>query len=132
MVKHDPPNSYGDCVRACIASLLSMPAEHVPHFYHDNCEGVEGNQRLKEFLQTVGYAPFWVAYDGASRLDEIQRIMTLNAPSVHYMLFHANSGGDHVIICKDDQIVHDPAWYRLPITGPNSIGNWGVLVLVKS
>lgn len=29
---HDPPDSIGDCFRACIASILELPADEVPHF----------------------------------------------------------------------------------------------------
>ncbi len=32
-VPHNPPHSYGDCFRACIASILEMD---VPHFLDGN------------------------------------------------------------------------------------------------
>lgn len=35
-VVHDPPATYGDCLRACIASVLEVPAQCVPHFLEGN------------------------------------------------------------------------------------------------
>lgn len=131
MVRHDPPNSYGDCVRACIASLLSMPAEHVPHFFHDDCDGVEGVRRIREFLATIGYAVFAVQYDGQATLSDVLAIMNDNCPTAYYMLFGSTNIGNHVVICQNDQIVHDPAWYRSPLIGPQRGGAWAVMVLVK-
>lgn len=131
MVRHNPPHSYGDCVRACIASLLSMPAEHVPHFYHDDCDGLEGVRRIREFLKSIGYGVFTVQYSGEAPLSDVLAVMNDNCPAAYYMLFGSNSGGNHVVICQNDQIVHDPNWYKMPIIGPLSTGAWAVMVLVK-
>ena len=130
IVKHDPPNSYGDCVRACVASLLNLPAEAVPHFYHDNNKDA-AQDRIREFLATVGYAPFWVHYPADAPLADILTVMNSNCPNAHYILFGRTETGDHVVVCRNDEIVHDPAWYRVPIIGPTSLDRWGVLVLVK-
>ena len=36
---HDPANGvWGDCFRAVIASVLSLPVEAVPHFFDGNPE----------------------------------------------------------------------------------------------
>lgn len=31
-IKHDPPNNMGDCFKCCVASILELPYEDVPHF----------------------------------------------------------------------------------------------------
>jgi hypothetical protein len=39
IVDHCPEEGrYGDCFRACVASLMELPAEAVPHF----CDGNPG------------------------------------------------------------------------------------------
>lgn len=52
---HDPENGvWGDCFRACIASLMSMDAKDVPHFVHDGCTNEVSMQRLNEWLRPRG------------------------------------------------------------------------------
>ncbi len=39
---HNPPETYGDCYRACIASLLDLGLDDVPHFYDRITLGMDG------------------------------------------------------------------------------------------
>ena len=32
ITKHNPPHSYGDCLRACVATILDFDALDVPNF----------------------------------------------------------------------------------------------------
>lgn len=130
-IAHEPENGkYGDCVRACIASLLELPAEDVPHFYEDDPGGDVANERIKTFLATKGFVPFWTFFDGETPLQAIFDQMLHANAGVYYMLFHeTNAGGDHVVICQNDAVDFDPAWYRSGIKGPNSNGFWGVMVI---
>lgn len=131
LTRHNPPDTYGDCVRACIASMLELPATDVPHFYRDGCDAETGTQRMREYLATLGYCAFYVAYDGGSSLDELQRVMMQINPGITYMLFGSTEDCDHIVICRDGITLHDPAWVRVPIIGPSSNGFWGIMVLVK-
>lgn len=124
--RHDPPHSYGDCVRACVASLLELPPEDVPHVYHDNCDGPEGMRRMREWLRERGYGLFASNYDGVPLSEMLSFMGELN-PDVHYMLFGGTGdGGDHVVICHGDKIVHNPAWYGCSLVGPASTGYWQI------
>lgn len=134
-VKHDPEaGTYGDCVRACIASLLDVPnPEHVPHFYHDNCDATEGIRRMREYLRSVGYAIFAVAYDGSISRDELMSIMEQNNPDAHYMLLgQTEPGNDHAVICKGGKQVHDPSWIPSSVKLPHSAGIWMIAALVRA
>jgi len=62
LVKNDPPYSYGDCLRACIASLLEMPTANVPHFVHDGCEPAITYQRVREWLADRKLVPMFNGY----------------------------------------------------------------------
>lgn len=134
-VKHEPTNgTYGDCVRACVASWLGVPEPlSVPHFYEDNCDGEEGLRRMTAYLKPLGLLPFVVAYPGELPWQEvIQAVGTANA-EVPWLFFHGTeSGGDHVVLCVGEKLVHDPAWYKSPIKGPNSSGVYFVMVLVTT
>lgn len=130
-VLHDPENGkYGDCLRACIASLLELDADDVPHFHHDDPGGEEANRRMYEFLEGRGYVPFWSFFDGGASLDEILNAMQVHNFDVYYLLYHKTmSEMDHVVICKGGVVDFNPAWYPTTVAGPNSSGAWGVMVI---
>jgi hypothetical protein len=130
IVKHNvDAGTFGDCVRACIASLLELPAEDVPHFYHDDCDGETGNARISEWLAGRGLVPFWSAFPGSDPLDAVLQHMNAINPNVHYMLYGNTGFGDHVVVCQGGKIVHDPAWVPDGLAAPNSSGLWVILVL---
>lgn len=132
-VKHDADvGTYGDCVRACVASIMELDAEAVPHFYHDNCDGGTGFDRINAFVGQHGLATFTTAYSGDDTLAELLATMGEQNPTAVYMLFgRTASGGSHVVVCRGGQIVHDPAWSRSPLIAPTSAGCWIVMVLAR-
>jgi hypothetical protein len=133
-VKHDPEaGTYGDCVRACVASILDMDGDAVPHFFHDNCSGEVANVRMRDWLRTVGYSPFFVNYPGEIPKRDLMSMMSDLNPDTYYILFGmVESGGDHVVVCKGGHQVHNPAWFATAMTGPGSHGLWSVMVIAKS
>ncbi len=131
-VKHDPENgTYGDCVRACIASLMDMDPPDVPHFYHDNCDGVTGIGRVREWLNGKGYHLMITGIGGEISLENVLSGMGELNPDVHYMLQGRTSEADHVVICKGGEVVHNPMWYKKPLIGPDSGGNWVIMAIVR-
>lgn len=133
-VKHAPESGqYGDCLRACIASLLDMEAdpEVVPHFAYDGADAEVVNERLRVYLATLGLAPWWSHYDPALSVGEVLSTFT-NARGPHFLLFgRTASGGDHVIVCRDGMVAHDPAWWREPLVQAGSHGAWTIMVLAR-
>lgn len=133
-VAHNPPNSYGDCLRACVASLLDIERiEDVPHFMHDG-DDFQGDYRFKVFLRGRGFRPLVMAMPGATPIAEIFGMMASVNTDIPYLLFCQCGGGDHVVICENDKMMHNPAWVKSPIDGPvvhddNSL--WVIMVLVK-
>ena len=131
-VKHDPPHSYGDCLRACIASLCNIQnVDHVPHFYDDG-DDERGALRLREFLATRGYFPFYMGLQAGNTtsIENIFKMMSEINTDVEYLLFCQCGGGDHVVICRNAKVIHNPAWYNSPISGPCENGFWVIVVMV--
>lgn len=131
-VKHDPPNSNGDCLRACVASVLDKDAEDVPHFFADHADGSRGQRQLTEWLATQNYVPFFVHWDGGTSVAELLNSQRESNPTVHYLLFGATATGDHVVVCRGGEIVHDPNWYPQKIVGCPSNGIWTILVVARA
>jgi hypothetical protein len=134
-VKHDPENgTYGDCLRACVAAMLDMEAnpEAVPHFAHDGAIADIVFERMRAYLATQGLAPWLTHYDPTETLENVLEILADSGPGVHYMLFGRTAyDGDHVVICRDGKVVHDPAWYSTPLVKGGSQGSWLVVVFAR-
>jgi hypothetical protein len=131
-VRHDPEaGTYGDCLRACVASILEIDAETVPHFFEDDCDGATGMDRLRKWLGTQGLAPFAASFDASASLDEILGFQADQNPGVHYLLFGRTEGGDHVVVAQGDKVVHNPEWYPSRLVAAGSHGYWTVMVLAR-
>lgn len=130
-VRHSPPDTYGDCLRACVASVLDIdPPELVPHFFHDGCDADTAMTRLDFFLKEHKCRTFFIYFNGANSLETVLETMGATNPGIHYLLFGQSAAADHVVICLDNKVVHDTAWYVSSISGPNSNGFWTVVVFV--
>lgn len=132
LVKHDPPNSYGDCLRTAVACILNIePLTEVPHFNHDGASEDVTYKRLVAWCETRNLAPFYSFYDGANPLETVLDFMKRTNPNIDYLLLGMSQSGPHVVVCRDDKIVHNTAWVEQlrPIVGP--IGDlWTILTFV--
>lgn len=131
-VKHDPDaGTYGDCIRACIASVLELDAEAVPHFAHDNPDENELWSRIRAWLRLSQLSPFIIQYPPMP-LAELLIVMGQINPDAHYLLFGGTaSGNDHVVVCHGGELAHNPAWYGGSIVAPTSLDMWQVVVLTR-
>lgn len=129
-VQHNPPETYGDCVRACVASILELEPEFVPHFFHDGA--ADGFDRLREWLKGCGFGLVWFVYDGSIAWNKFCEVWGEMNPGVPVILLASVASGDHAVIMVSDKIEHDPAWIKSPIIGPNSNGHWNILVIAKT
>lgn len=127
-VSHDPERGqYADCVRACVASILDLPAVNVPHWF-DDPENEDGQLKMQLWLAKRGQAAAVIGLPGENVLPIVLAFMRDNYPDKHYMLW-CNSGGDHAVIGCNDKIVHNPAWVASSINGPHSCGLWIIWII---
>lgn len=119
-IKHDPPNSYGDCIRACIATLIDC--DDVPHVF-DERAAEDSWAALRSWLAAKHkvLAVFSV--------DDHFEFMQSSNPGITYMLLCSIADGDHAVLCRDGKVVHDPAWYRTEIVGAHSCGHYLVFIV---
>lgn len=135
-IKHSPDDgTYGDCVRACVATILNYEhnPEEVPHFAHDNAAPEIVNQRLREYLSSQhGLAPWITHYDPTAPLDEMLDVLSDSGIDVPFMLYGKTAyDTDHVVVCRNGKVAHDPAWYSTPLVKGGSQGSWQVVVFAK-
>jgi hypothetical protein len=131
MVKDDPENgSYGDCVRACIASMLELTSAEVPHFFETG-DGEYCNTFMQQWLAERGLIAAFIGLPGKMSREEMFYHMISTYHDRYYMLWADFGSGDHAVVCRNDEIEHNPAWYRTPMEGPHSSGMWITILLAK-
>lgn len=132
--KHDPPHSIGDCFRCCIASLLELPAEAVPHFMADDWG------KDKDFTW-YGKLNGWLAARGVVLLelgpipDEFhgpkwfESIAAGGFDAFHVMSGMSPRGFRHSVVARNGVVVHDPHPDRTGLVAPGDDGwQYGFLV----
>lgn len=125
---------WGDCLRACIASLFEFDIEHVPHF----CD---------EFLYPEGFYPAlqeWLARRDftyinfpvpAGELEGFKKQLRAMNIAAFHLLGGRNGGNNHIVVAQFGDIVHDP-WPKLdsPFRGvlhPDLDGKYEFGMIVK-
>jgi len=131
---HDPENGvYGDCWRATVACLLRMPVEAVPHV----CDGPDdgkASERMRAFLDSQNCALIQVPFLGEMSLEQVLDYVgsTSVSSGLHWCLMGTSrTGCNHVVICKGNEIVHDPSITQSGIIGPSRDGLWWVEWVVQ-
>jgi hypothetical protein len=121
---HDPENGVcGDCMRACIATILSVPRHEVPHFLHDDCDAVEFGLRVQRYLKSFGLFLMDVgAFD-------FGLVMTRETPDVFHLIYgHTERGTYHAVVGKNGQVFHDPHPSKAGLVD----GDWTYGLMVKA
>lgn len=106
-IVHNPPESIGDCFPCCIASILEIPRNLVPHVYdgegYTDTTGEVGMKRLRAWLATIGFYYFEFELD-ADKVDA-----WLDGFDCHYIISGMGGRGvRHVCVGFNGKIVHDP------------------------
>lgn len=119
-VKENPPHSYGDCIRACIETILDR--DDVPHFF----DGRPTEAAWRDLR-------FWLAehkkFIAVFPTEDHAGLMKENNPDIPYILLHGTLRGDHAVVCKNGEKIHDPAWYRCGEMNPHSLGFYIIVII---
>jgi hypothetical protein len=132
-IQHDPENGkWGDCFRCCMAMVLGLPVEDVPHIY-EGCQNgpidrEEREDRMRKFLGPLGLKEMNIPYD-TSDYESILLTISAFSPGVAYLLSgKSRIGANHCVVCRDGEIYHDPSGNG--IVGPTSTGYYMVTFFV--
>ncbi|MCW2764008.1 MAG: hypothetical protein JWR85_4209 [Marmoricola sp.] len=132
LFRHKPPETYGDCARTVYACMLDIQPADVPHFgelYWDKPE--EWRKAELDWFNSQGYQLLTLAY--SDKLENIHgSIATLN-PNVYYMLSGTSRNEcNHLVICRNGEIVHDPAQDDSGIIGPCDDGYYWIYYIIPN
>ena len=97
----------GDCFRACVASILELRSQDVPHTPNTTPEDdrVEWIANMNNYLRPLGLAVIYtVPEDGYKQFEEI------GIHNCYYiMCVSFESGPLHAIVGRNGNVTHDPA-----------------------
>ncbi len=102
-ILHDPDNGYyGDCQRACIASLLEIDINEIPHFYETGNDS-EFFKSLNRYLATQG-----LVHVETMPID-FKLSQYRNKGNLYHMIYGETvRGSQHAIVALNGEIIHDP------------------------
>lgn len=119
-VPHNPPFSYGDCIRACIATMIDR--DDVPHVFDDgNARAAWGCMRSYLALHGKFIALFAIDHSHAE-------LMSGENNGVPYLLLGGTETGDHAVVCLNGEVIHNPDVNSV-ITKPHSQGFYVVGII---
>lgn len=125
---HDPENRvFGDCDRTSIACLLNKHPSEVPHWGRHFDDAPTYNKIKREYLESQGLILVQVVYSGETPLVDVLKSVGGSNPGVYYLLTGTSrTGVNHVVICRDGEIAHDPSIDDSGIVGPADSGYFHV------
>lgn len=137
---HEPPTSYGDCLRACIATVMDLDTEQVPHFADMAATGQEALASARRWLASRGFTVACFALPGSEPLADVLVYMEEMNPTVTWLLFGSTAPlgtpptNLHVSVCQGGRVVHDPSWVPTSIKQPYTEGGesiWQIWVVSR-
>lgn len=97
----ETPRVYGDCMRASIASLLSLPIADVPHFVAlAQGDSYETYCLIEDFLFSRGYDVLWQINLEDHRVS--------GTDTYHLMSGLSPRGISHMVVGRNGEVFHDP------------------------
>ena len=100
----DTVEEPGDCLRACVASILNKTLKDVPHFIkRRNYKELTNSQWFEDLVKyflMFGYRAYWT--------EDYTYDVTGNY-SIGYGHICGNENWAHVVVCLNSRIVHDPS-----------------------
>ncbi len=124
--RHDPEHGvWGDCHRTCIANLLGLPRDDVPHT-HEDVPVEDWTALIDAFLAPLGLRELRL-HMPATMTEVLAEHGRLN-PEVSYILSGKTARGtDHSILCRGGAAIWDPSLEQVSdLVGPMHELGYGV------
>lgn len=124
------PDEHGDCWRACIASVLDLPALEVPNFAQEFPGWDEMLAAARQWLRQRGLTIFRTYCSAKWERDRMLEVFSSDNPGTPIILIGESgqdSGDNHAVVVIDGSVDHDPSGAGVvgPVThGGHERGWW--------
>lgn len=126
---HDPPNTWGDCHRTCVAMILGRGRDSIPHFYDNGVTMAEGDVVKDAFMKFNGLHEISINVGGEYDLNGVIA-GACYCSELPYILGCSSPISNHSVVV-DGVIIYNPSLTSDEIVGPMSDGKWWIEYLVK-
>lgn len=137
LFRHKPAEGQiGDCYRTCIACVLDLAPENVPHVYHpDVSGGVFGEPErdpveiMRAFLRERGFCLVGFPVSRDVELRDLLGVWaaTIVGENVHFLITGTSKNlTNHVVVARVGEIAWDPSLDDSGLVGPPESGDWWV------
>lgn len=128
----------GDCYRTCIACILNLEVEDVPHFYADLWKPGESSvdQALVdklaiEWLKQRGILVVQFPLKAVDNEQFYKWAAAYIAPEIYFMLGCNSSQGGHAVVVRSDGYMWDPSKNNTGCVGPMDDGYYWITLLIQ-
>lgn len=110
-ITHRPPHSYGNCHSVCMAAIMGLSVDDVPHFF-DDCDnsthGAKAYAKIDAWVLENGWFHSTIAFPdhGLPDLMAAWRDMFQKMPLI--LGGKSNETSGHSVVVFDGKIVLDP------------------------
>jgi hypothetical protein len=117
------PGQEGDCFRACVASVLELSRDEVPHFAQLTAGSGSAAfwNMAYDWLESRGYEYVYRNRSGRGALDK-DAYQIMSGPSPR------GNGGYHAVVGQGGSIIHDPHPSRAGLAGDPKKWYWASLI----
>lgn len=143
LIKHNPSaGRYGDCYRTCVAIIMDLHADQVPHFCDKNIytDDAMGTGACREWLHPQGLGLFQIFFPPDVHMEQLLHTLGTMSPGVPVIVTGKSSRGvGHCSVALDGKFVCDPhtgeasdAPFTGPCEGPDGDVWWWIDVIAKT
>ena len=114
LCEHNPPESYGDCFRACLASILEIEPEVVPHFAAD-FDDVTWISEVNKYLMQFNVGIISVSFNDNNNFE------TFGLKNIYHIICGKSPrfpSENHAVVGRDGKIVYNPSLSKEGLLGP--------------
>ena len=132
-IRHaEADGQFGDCHRTCIAMILDLDRDEVPHFMDgvpntadaEAPESKAAEQAERDWLAARGLVPIHWGYDGSTPLSEVLAVLERTTRGSAVILGCTSGRGfNHSVVVYEGR-VYNPAGGGGTIAGPMRDGYW--------
>jgi hypothetical protein len=134
-IRHlESDGQFGDCHRTCIAMILDLDRDEVPHFMDGvpnndpadspACLAAEAAERA--WLAQRRLTPVYVAYDGRTTFDDLMGVLAVTVKDTAVILGCTSTNGTNHSVVYYQGTIYNPNLNA--IAGPMNDGMWWVTI----
>jgi hypothetical protein len=129
---------FGDCHRTCIAMILDLNRDEVPHFMDGvpknspagslECKAAEDAERA--WLAERDLTPVYVAFDGNTSLEQLMQVLQHTAREAAVILGCTSSNDSNHSVVYYKGAIYNPN--NSMVAGPMRDGYWWITIYAKA